>query len=99
MVVIKNESVLYYLNGEYAPSYGFVRKELILIADSEKIGYPFQSILFVHFIYISLINNKLASFSNTGKAKETVQMEDYAKKRGSYYLEKTGRINDHDIYL
>ena len=38
-VVIKNEPVLYYLNGEYAPFHEFVREELMLIADPEKVGY------------------------------------------------------------
>ena len=41
-VVIKNEPVLYYLNGEYAPFREFVREELMLIADSEKVRYPPQ---------------------------------------------------------
>src|SRR4051812_6706349 len=43
VVVIKNEPVLYYLGSdddEFAPKRGFVREELILIPDPEKVGYP-----------------------------------------------------------
>src|SRR6185369_7257056 len=44
IVVTKNEPVLYYLDGEFAPTRGFVREELMLI-DLEKLQYPPQSIL------------------------------------------------------
>ena len=42
MVVIKNKPVLYYLGSddEFAPKREFVREELMLIDDPEKVGYP-----------------------------------------------------------
>ncbi|GBC01016.1 hypothetical protein RclHR1_04030011 [Rhizophagus clarus] len=82
-----NEPVLYYLDGEFAPSRGFVREELILIANLERIGHSPQSILSVHIAYVSPINNKIA------------QAEKYAKKRDDQCLGKTRQINGHDIYL
>ncbi|GES88858.1 hypothetical protein RCL_jg16607.t1 [Rhizophagus clarus] len=43
VVVIKNESVLYYLGSDddgFVPKRGFVKEELMLIADPERVGRP-----------------------------------------------------------
>ena len=40
VVVIKNESVLYYLDREYALSREFVWEEFMLIANPEKVRHP-----------------------------------------------------------
>jgi len=39
IIVFKNEPVLYYLDdGEYTPKRRFIREELILISNPEKVG-------------------------------------------------------------
>jgi hypothetical protein len=88
IVVPKNKPVLYYLEGdEFTPKQGFVREELMIIIDSEKVEYPLQSILSVYFVYASSINSELD------------QAKDYARKRDGNYLGKTGQIHEHSVYL
>jgi len=83
-VVFENEPVLYYLDGEYAPSRGFVCEELMYV-DPEKIQYPPQRILLENqhsrLVHIARVSEKLT------------KAEEYAKRRGGSVLAKTGTVD------
>src|ERR1043166_1149424 len=96
------QPVLYYLENEPIestayligrnPKRPFKFEELQVIEEPDKIEYPpdnfmqkYHNSRFVHFTQIA--DNML------------VKAQEYAKKRGGQCLEKTGRINGHDVYL
>ena len=80
--------MLYYLDdGEYTSKRRFVKEELILISNSEKVEYSPQNILSVHFIHASPNNNEID------------QAIDYARRHSGKCLERIGQINGHDVYL
>nr|CAG8472714.1 14232_t:CDS:2 [Entrophospora candida] len=96
IVVTKNEPVLYYIDGEFAPKRGFVREELMHLTCEPDL--PPQSILsekqhtrLVHSIQVS--ENKLAVLGSL------IQACEYAKKRNGTCIIKTGRINDQEVFL
>ena len=84
-MVTKNEPVLYYLDGKFAPTRGFVREELMLV-DLEKLQYPTQSILEEN------TRSKSVNFIR-------VIIKAYAERRGGVCLGKTGYINGFNVYL
>jgi len=88
---MKNEPILYYLEGnEFTPKRGFVREELMQVF-SEKIEYPPQSILEENAHSRSV--NFVRAINKMTKAQQ------YARKRGGECLGKSGRINNLDVYL
>ena len=89
-MVTKNEPVLYYLDGEFAPTRGFVYEELMLI-DLEKLQYPPQSILEENIRSRSV--NFICIIDKMAKAIA------YAEKHSGKCLGKTNQINGFDVYL
>ncbi|CAG8776730.1 1956_t:CDS:1, partial [Rhizophagus irregularis] len=104
VVIRKNppQPILYYLeNGPIEstahlmgrnPKRPFKFEELQVIEEPDKIKYPPDEFMwkyypteFVH--YVQVANDKLT------------KADQYAKKRGGHCLEKTGRINGHNVYL
>ncbi|POG69266.1 hypothetical protein GLOIN_2v1777358 [Rhizophagus irregularis DAOM 181602=DAOM 197198] len=104
VVIGKNppQPILYYLeNGLIEstahlmgrnPKRPFKFEELQVIEEPDKIEYPPDEFMrkyhptgFVH--YVQVANNKLT------------KADQYAKKCGGHCLEKTGRINGHNVYL
>ena len=59
----------------------------MLIADPKKVRHPPQSILSIHIAYASLTNSELD------------QAYQYTEKHSEHCLERTGRVNDHNVYL
>ena len=98
IIVSENEPVLYYLDGEYAPSRGFVCEELMHV-DPEKIQYPPQRILSVSQSALRLENQHSRLVHTTQVSKKLTKAEEYAKGHGKSVLAKPGRINSYDVFL
>src|SRR6185436_11913168 len=90
IVVTKNEPILYYLEGEFAPTRGFVLEELMHV-NIDTLQYPPQSILEE--------NTRSRSVNFVRVINKMAKAVAYVKKRGGQCLGKSGRINDLNVYL
>ena len=90
IVITKNEPVLYYLDGEFAPTRGFVLEELMHV-NIDTLQYPPQSILEE--------NTRSRSVNFVRIINKMAKAQQYTRKRGGHCIMKTGQINDFDVYL
>jgi len=90
IVVMKNEPVLYYLDGEFAPTCGFVREELLYV-NIDTLQYLPQSILEE--------NTRSRSVNFVRIINKMSKAVAYAEKHGGKCLGKTNQINGYDVYL